>query len=88
MGQKCAIQNHLILLCFITSAKFLKFLVPRPDGTMQQQVGTPIKVTDFEPAYKHIGTAQGTHAVAVLSEMGFTAEEIAGLIETGVVAVP
>ncbi len=70
-----------------TPARNMLVHVPRPDGTQQPQVGTPIKMTSFVPVYEHIGVAQGAHSEAVLREMGFTAEEIAGLIETGVIAI-
>ena len=58
--------------------------VPKPDGTTQRQVGTPIKFSGSQPTYKHIGAAVGTHTKSVLEEAGFTADEIETLQAAGV----
>jgi len=59
--------------------------VPRSGGASQQQVGTPIKITDFAPEYKHVGSQLGAHSREVLVELGYSAEEIVGLVESGVI---
>lgn len=58
--------------------------VPRPDGTLQQQVGHPIKFSATQPTYKFIGAELGAHTAEVLTEAGYGAEEIEQLREKGV----
>ncbi len=60
--------------------------VPSADGIMQQQVGTPIKMTGFSAEYKHVGAQLGAHTNSVLSELGYSQDKIAEFVANGVVA--
>ena len=58
--------------------------VPKPKGGTQKQVGFPIKFSEIEPRYDHIGCELGAHTDEVLSEVGYDAGEIAALLDLGV----
>jgi len=60
--------------------------VPRPDGTLQPQLGTAIKFSRTPASFRHIGTDLGSHTDEILQEHGLTAEQIAALRKTGAVA--
>lgn len=68
-----------------TQARGLLVDVPLPDGSTQQQVGCPIKLSDFDPDYQHIGTDLGAHSRSALAEAGFSKEKIDELVVRGVV---
>lgn len=53
--------------------------VPRPDGTSQRQVGSPIQFSASEAEYKGVGTAVGAHTDEVLLEIGYNQKEIDSL---------
>ena len=57
--------------------------VPRPDGSSQQQVGTPIKLSNYEPVYAHVGPELGSHTTQVLTEIGYDTAAIDGLAICG-----
>jgi len=59
--------------------------VPRSDGSTQQQVGMPIKISDFAPEYKHVGSPLGAHTHEILGEVGYSSEEIMRLETAGVI---
>ena len=69
-----------------TQARGMLVSVPHPDGSLQQQVGSPIKLTNHEAAYTHVGSALGAHTAEVLAEIGMDSAEIDTLIKDGVVA--
>lgn len=60
--------------------------VPQADGTAQQQVGTPIKMTGFSAEYKHVGAPLGAHTRQVLTQLGYSDDAITQLEADGVVA--
>jgi len=60
--------------------------VPRPDGSMQKQLGAAIKFSKTPASFRHIGTELGSHTDAVLKELGMDEERIAELRKSGVVA--
>ncbi|MEM7346039.1 MAG: CaiB/BaiF CoA-transferase family protein, partial [Chloroflexota bacterium] len=68
-----------------TQARQMVVQVPTPDGSTQPQIGSPIKMSDHVPAYKHIGTKLGAHTQQVLTELGYSPEDIAALQDEGVV---
>lgn len=69
-----------------TQARGMVVDVPRRDGTSQKQVGSPIKISDFQPSYKHVGSALGADTAVVLTDLGYSEAEIAQLFADGVVA--
>jgi len=69
-----------------TVARHMLVGVPRPNGSVQQQIGTPIKLSNHTPEYKHIGVKLGVHTKQILSESGFSESEIEALEAQGVVA--
>ncbi|MEM7126973.1 MAG: CaiB/BaiF CoA-transferase family protein [Chloroflexota bacterium] len=69
-----------------TQARNLVVNVPRADGSLQLQVGTPIRLSNHTPEYKHVGTALGAHTNQVLTELDYSQMEISELMQNGVVA--
>ncbi|MEM7797556.1 MAG: CaiB/BaiF CoA-transferase family protein [Chloroflexota bacterium] len=69
-----------------TAARRMVVEVPMRDGTLQKQIGTPIKISDHEPAYKFTGVPTGAHTVEVLTSLGYADAEIKQLVNDGVVA--
>jgi alpha-methylacyl-CoA racemase len=67
-----------------TQARNMIVDVPKRDGSMQRQVGNPIKFSQCSPTYKHIGAALGDHTEEVLLEVGYDFSEIRALRESGV----
>lgn len=51
--------------------------VPMKDGTMQKQIGAPLKFNDVEPTYKFVGVTMGEHTEQILQGLGFTELQIA-----------
>jgi crotonobetainyl-CoA:carnitine CoA-transferase CaiB-like acyl-CoA transferase len=60
--------------------------VPRPDGSLQKQLGSAIKFSKTPASFRYIGTELGSHTDVVLKEHGFTDEQILALHKSGVVA--
>jgi crotonobetainyl-CoA:carnitine CoA-transferase CaiB-like acyl-CoA transferase len=60
--------------------------VPRPDGSLQKQLGAAIKFSATPASFRHIGSELGAHTDAVLQEFGYDAAQIGELRKTGVVA--
>jgi alpha-methylacyl-CoA racemase len=58
--------------------------VPKPDGTAQKQIATPIKFSACKPEYKHVGGKLGMNTLEVLKELGLSEHEIHQLKEKGV----
>ena len=50
-------------------------------GRTVRQLGCPIKLSDCPAAYRHAGYPEGWHTEAVLTGLGYTAEEIRDLSE-------
>lgn len=58
--------------------------VPKADGDSQKQIGSPFKISDTESTYKFPGAKLGSHTNEILKEIGYSADEIKRLHETGV----
>lgn len=69
-----------------TEARQMIIELPMSDGRSQKQVGSPIKLSEHEPAYKFTGAPLGWHSREILAEIGYTPEEIEALYEQNVVA--
>ena len=55
--------------------------VPKPNGTTQRQIGTALKFDGVEPSYKFVGAKMGAHTEEILSQYGYTSEQIEELTE-------
>lgn len=60
--------------------------VPRPDGTLQKQLGSAIKFSATPPSYQFIGAELGAHTDEVLRSLGYDDDRIDALRKSGVVA--
>jgi crotonobetainyl-CoA:carnitine CoA-transferase CaiB-like acyl-CoA transferase len=67
-----------------TQARGMIVDVPKPDGTTQQQVGSPFKFSQTQPEYWRVGGKMGEDGTAVLQEIGYTVEEIREMQQYGV----
>lgn len=70
-----------------TLARGMVVDVPTPSGGVQQQVGTPIKMTQFSAEYHHIGSRIGMDSAEILTEIGYSPVEIEMLAAKNVVAI-
>jgi alpha-methylacyl-CoA racemase len=59
-----------------TQARQMIVDVPKPDGSLQRQAGTPIKFSASQPIYKHTGATLGEHTDAIMRELGYSDAEI------------
>ncbi|MDJ0757674.1 MAG: CaiB/BaiF CoA-transferase family protein [Ardenticatenaceae bacterium] len=59
--------------------------VPQSDGTIQPQIGTPIKLSSHQPSYPHTGVSLGSHTKEILVQLGYSETEIENLYEEKVV---
>ena len=57
--------------------------VATPDGSVQPQIGLPIKFSDYQPRYPHIGVALGAHTEEILTAHGYDSQEVAKLRQCG-----
>ena len=67
-----------------TLARNMVVNVPKPDGTMQRQLGCPITFSRSQAAHRHIGVELGAHTEEVLRETGYSDSKIQALREDGV----
>ena len=67
-----------------TQARGMIVDVPKPDGTTQQQVGSPFKFSQTGAEYRQAGGAIGADTNDVLTELGFSDLEISKYWEEGV----
>ncbi|MBO0827231.1 MAG: CoA transferase, partial [Streptosporangiales bacterium] len=61
---------------------------PHPDLGTVRQLGSPMRMSRTPPVRRSAGPPLGADSVAVLTECGLTEEEVAELVECGVVTVP
>ena len=54
-----------------------------PQGGKVKQPALPIKFSSYQPEYKKIGVAAGSHTKEILQELGYTGEQIAEMEKTG-----
>lgn len=59
-----------------TQARQMVVDVPKPDGGVQRQTGTPIKFSASQPVYKHTGATLGEHTNVIMRELGYSDAEI------------
>ncbi|RME51419.1 MAG: CoA transferase, partial [Caldilineae bacterium] len=67
-----------------TRARGLVVSVPKPEGGVQQQIGSPFKFSRAQTEYRHTGLPLGANTESVLAEAGFAPDEIAQLRAAGV----
>ena len=58
--------------------------VPKPDGSVQQQIASPFKFSEGEAKYNWVGTAVGEHTDDVLQEAGYTQDKVGDLRRLGI----
>lgn len=68
-----------------TQARDMIVELPMRDTT-QQQIGSPIKLSNHVPDYKFSGSTLGKHSFEILADSGYTKQEIEALINRHVVA--
>lgn len=68
-----------------TQARDMIVELPMQDKT-QQQIGSPIKLSDYAPDHKFSGSILGGHSSEILAEIGYAKQEIETLIANNVVA--
>ena len=59
--------------------------VPHPQLGLQQQIGCPIKFSDYQSSYSKAGGEIGADGQQVLQELGFASEKIEQLVAQGAV---
>jgi len=59
--------------------------VPDSTGKMQKQIGAAIKFDQNEPTYNFVGTKLGEHTNVILTNIGYSEEQINQLKESGVI---
>lgn len=69
-----------------TKARQMVVHVPRPNGTTQPQIGTPIRLSTHTPLYRHVGRKLGADTAAILAQLGYSELAIEEMIAGGVVA--
>lgn len=60
--------------------------VPKPNGGSQRQIASAIKFSKTKPRYDYIGAPLGAHTDEILSAAGLTADQLAALKKSGVIA--
>ncbi|GAB3792212.1 CaiB/BaiF CoA transferase family protein [Virgibacillus kimchii] len=58
--------------------------VPKPDGSMQRQISSPLKFSNYEQEYKHVGAKRGEHTMEVLQDLGLKEDKINELVNRDV----
>ena len=58
--------------------------IPKPDGTTQRQIGTALKFEGVEPSYQYVGAKMGAHTEEILTDYGYSKEQIDELTKLGV----
>lgn len=60
--------------------------VPKPNGGTQKQIASAIRFSKTRPRYDGIGALLGAHTDEILAAAGYTAEQLAALRKSGVIA--
>lgn len=66
-----------------TEARNMVVDVPKANGGVQRQVGSPFKFSKSEAVYTHIGCEMGEHTDATLESLGYSDTAIANLATSG-----
>lgn len=67
------------------NARGMLVQVPKPDGTEQTQVASPIHISDHSPEYRWIGTQKGSHTRDILTGLGYSDEQIQELAQREII---
>lgn len=67
------------------NARGMLVQVPKPDGKAQTQVASPIHISDHVPEYRWIGTEKGSHTHGILTELGYSYEQIKDLAQREII---
>lgn len=59
--------------------------VPAPEGKSQKQLASPVRFSATPPSYRHVGMSIGANTDEVLSQNGFSTEQIATLRKIGAI---
>ncbi len=69
-----------------TQARQMVVDVPMSNGAPQQQIGTPIKISGYQPQYKNTGVKLGANTREVLESLGYSEQEISSMLTNDVVS--
>ena len=58
--------------------------IPKSDGTTQRQIGTALKFEGVEPTYQYVGAKMGAHTEEILTDYGYSKEQIEELTKLDV----
>lgn len=58
--------------------------IPKADGTTQRQIGTALKFEGVEPSYQYVGAKMGAHTEEILTDYGYSKEQIDELTKLGI----
>ncbi len=58
--------------------------IPKSDGTTQRQIGTALKFEGVEPTYQYVGAKMGAHTEEILTDYGYSKEQIEELAKLDV----
>ena len=57
--------------------------LPLPGGGSVKQLAHPIKYSETDPEYRHIGVLAGTHTFEILKKLGYTEDAFREFEKTG-----
>ena len=69
-------------------AREMKVKLDDPELGELNHIGIPVKLSETPGSIRHRGPALGQHTREILSEHGYTDEEVEALFEAGVTSIP